>query len=114
MHPLLSPDHERPDHRMLRVLSDGCAATGRPEESQRPDSRVPEDSQRASFEALHGNPLQDVLQRPGWLGAMTCAQCPAPKGASAFGEITVSLKRYPDTKPGLFCSVVRRGGYVRR
>ena len=25
---------------------------------------------------------------------------PAPKGASDFEECTVSLKRYPDTKPG--------------
>jgi hypothetical protein len=26
-------------------------------------------------------------------------RCPAPKGASDFEELTVSLKRYPDTKP---------------
>jgi hypothetical protein len=27
---------------------------------------------------------------------------PAPKGASDFVELAVSLKRYPDTKPELF------------
>src|ERR1019366_8064768 len=71
MYSLLSPDHERLDHRMLRVLSDGSPATRGPEESQRPDSRVPENPYRASSETLHGDSLQGVLQRPGWFCAMT-------------------------------------------
>jgi hypothetical protein len=29
----------------------------------------------------------------------------APKGASDFRELTVSLKRYPDTKPEFFSSL---------
>jgi hypothetical protein len=32
-------------------------------------------------------------------------RCPTPKGASDFEELTVSLKRYPDTKPEFFRSL---------
>jgi hypothetical protein len=32
--------------------------------------------------------------------------CPAPKGASDFEGLTVSLKRYPDTKPKFFRSLL--------
>jgi hypothetical protein len=32
-------------------------------------------------------------------------RCPAPKGASDFEGLTVSLKRYPDTKPEFFCNL---------
>jgi len=34
---------------------------------------------------------------------------PAPKGASDFEELVVSLKRYPDTRPELCHSLQRRG-----
>jgi len=37
MHSLLSQDHERTDHSVLRVVSDGRAATGGPEEPERSD-----------------------------------------------------------------------------
>jgi ferredoxin len=45
MHSLLSPDYQRPDHRLLRGMPDRRAPVGGLEESQRPDSRIPEDPQ---------------------------------------------------------------------
>ena len=40
-----------------------------------------------------------------WVSAQTCAgigPIPAPKGESDDDTVSVSLKRYPDTKPGFF------------
>ena len=70
VHALLPPDHQGPDHGMLRELPDGRAATGGFEESQRSHSRIPEDPQRADSEAADGYGRQGLLQRPGWIGEM--------------------------------------------
>src|ERR1039458_6606345 len=39
-------------------------------------------------------------------------ECVAPKGASEFAEPAVSLKRYPDTKPGAFSRLQKKAGWV--
>ena len=44
VHALLPPHHQGTDDGVLRSLPDGSAAAGRPEESQRSDSRVFEDA----------------------------------------------------------------------
>src|SRR5208283_2475605 len=64
MHALLPPDHEGPDHRLLRGMPHGRAAIGRPEESQRSDSRLSEDARGASLEAASRDWLEAVLQQP--------------------------------------------------
>src|SRR5271157_4732795 len=64
MHALLSPDHEGPDHRMLRGMSHGRAAIGRPEKSQRSDTRLSENAHGASLEAASLDWLEALLQRP--------------------------------------------------
>jgi hypothetical protein len=40
-------------------------------------------------------------------------ECPAPKGASDFEELTASLKRYPDTKPEFFSSLQKKADCVK-
>ena len=65
-------------HRITKGLTTACceslphrrAATGRPEESQRSDSRVPEDPPRAGAEAADGHRRKGLLQRAGWFGAV--------------------------------------------
>src|SRR5208282_730915 len=50
---------------------------------------------------------------PGGAGKID-SRCPGPKGASDFEGLTVSLKRYPDTKPEFSRSLKRfLGGDVR-
>jgi hypothetical protein len=45
-------------------------------------------------------------------------ECVAPKGASEFAELAVSLKRFPDTtryldtKPGAFSRLQKKAGWV--
>src|SRR5208337_5303758 len=68
MHALLSPDHEGSDHRVLRGMPHGRAAIGRPEESQRSDSRISEDAHRTSVKAASRDGLETVLQQPRRLG----------------------------------------------
>ena len=53
-------------------LPDGRAAAGGLEESQGSDSRVSEDPQRAGIEAADGDRRKGLLQRAGWVGAVTC------------------------------------------
>src|SRR6202795_2093759 len=40
-------------------------------------------------------------------------ECLAPKGASDFEDFPVSLKRYPDTKPEFFSSLLKKADCVR-
>src|ERR1700686_839237 len=43
-------------------------------------------------------------------GKKSLLECAAPEGACDFEELTVSLKRYPDTKPQLFLRLLWRQG----
>src|ERR1035441_1621016 len=70
VHALLSPDYQGTDNGVLRNLPDrGTPACGL-EESERSDSRVSEDTQRAGAEAADGNRREGLLQRPRWIGAV--------------------------------------------
>jgi hypothetical protein len=40
-------------------------------------------------------------------------ECPAPKGASDFDGLTVSLKGYPDTKPEFFSSLQKKADCIK-
>jgi hypothetical protein len=55
---------------------------------------VPQGLKPAFFWALNGTAQQAAEK--------VDIRCPAPEGASDFEELTVSLKRYPDTKPEFF------------
>jgi hypothetical protein len=47
---------------------------------------------------LKGLLFWDILGIAEQLAEKVDIRCPAPKGASDFEELTLSLKRYPDTK----------------
>src|SRR5208283_3570789 len=70
MHSLLSQDHEGTHHSVLRSVPDGHAAIGRSEKPERSNSCIPEDPQRSSSETTNGHPLEVLLLRLGWFGAI--------------------------------------------
>jgi hypothetical protein len=58
---------------------------------------VPRGLRPAFFQALSGTAEQGA--------GKVDSRCPAPKGASDFEGLTVSLRRYPDTKREFFRSL---------
>src|SRR3569833_140736 len=77
VHAVLSPHHEGTDDSVLRELPNGGATTGGSQESKRSDSRVPEDSPGAGAEAADGDRGEGLLQRAGWVSAVTSSQSSA-------------------------------------
>src|SRR5208337_3964148 len=105
---LLSPDYQGTHDRVLRGVPDGHSPACRPEKSQRPDSRISEDPQRASFETAFSDWFEVLLLRLGRRGAIrrlrkcrfpSKASCIPTRWNSSGASLSCSTRSSPDWWP---------------